>query len=158
MNLFTWARKYNVPLQAIGELQDIVGLNGTPGNLDNFGKSESFVESQLKLEAAQKGVRLWRNNVGVLEDKNGRPVRYGLANESPQMNKIIKSCDYIGVRPVTITSAHIGLTIGQFVGRETKKPGWKFTGSERENAQLTYCNLVNSMGGDAGFVTGPGTL
>lgn len=156
--LYQWAARWGVPMQAIAELKQVYGLEGTPGDTDHVGKSEAFADSQVVLEGGRKGVMLWRNNVGVLEDANGRPVRYGLANESKTMNEVIKSCDRIGIRPVLITPQMAGLTIGQFVGREIKAPGWKFTGRGREQAQLRFCELVCSMGGDAGFATGEGSL
>lgn len=156
MNLYAWAARWGVPIQAIAELQDGLGMNGSPAAV--VGKSEAFAQSQVVLEGARKGVRLWRNNVGVLEDATGRPVRYGLANESKQVNEQIKSSDLIGIRPIRITPAHVGLVLGQFVGREIKEPGWKYTGRGREEAQLRWAELICSLGGDAAFATGEGSL
>lgn len=121
-------------------------------------KSEAAVQVAVRLEAARKGVALWRNNVGVLLDRRGVPVRYGLANDSSAVNANFKSADLIGIRPVLITPAHLGLTIGQFVSREVKAEGWRYTGDEREVAQLRWAELVLSLGGDAAFCTGEGTL
>lgn len=158
MNLHAWAARWGIPIQAIAELQASLGLDGTPGDEPHVGKSEAFAQSQVMLEAASKGIRLWRNNVGVLPDKTGRPVRYGLANQSKAMNELIKSSDLIGIRPVTITAAHVGLVLGQFVGREMKEPGWHYSGTEREEAQLRWAELICSLGGDASFATGEGSL
>lgn len=74
------------------------------------------------------------------------------------MNKVIKSADLIGIRPVLITPGHVGLVIGQFVSREIKPTGWKYTGKAREEAQLRWAELVAACGGDAAFATGEGTL
>jgi hypothetical protein len=52
----------------------------------------------------------------------------------------------------------VGYTIGQFVSREIKIPGWKFQNTEREQAQLKWAELIISLGGDACFTTGVGTL
>lgn len=120
--------------------------------------TEALVQSQVRLEAGRKGVKLWRNNVGVLVDERGRPVRYGLANDSKQLNAVVKSGDLIGWRPVLITPSHVGLMIAQFVSRECKRPGWKFRGDEHELAQLKWAETITMDGGDAAFCTGEGTL
>jgi hypothetical protein len=39
-----------------------------------------------------------------------------------------------------------------------KPRGWRFTGRERETAQLNWINLVMTHGGDACFATGEGTI
>lgn len=159
MNLYEWATRWGVPFAALTELRvELLGLEGQAGNEEHVGKSEAFVDSQVVQEATAKGVRLWRNNVGALKDDTGRVVRYGLANTSKAQNEIIKSGDRVGIRPVLITPAHVGSTIGQFVSREMKKPGWVYSGEGREEAQLNWALLVNSMGGDACFATGPGSL
>lgn len=156
--LHTWAAQWGVPYAAVADLQKRLGMDGAQGVQDAALVSEAGVQSAIRLEAAKKGVRLYRNNVGVLNDDTGRPVRYGLANDSPAINKVMKSSDLIGIRPVTITPAHIGQTIGQFVAREVKAPGWRYGASEREVAQLRFINLVASLGGDAAFAAGTGTL
>jgi len=43
---------------------------------------------------------------------------------------------------------------GQFVSREVKRPGWRYTGTEREVAQLRWIEIVTALGGDAKFTTG----
>jgi len=120
--------------------------------------SEAYAQSQVRLEAPRAGVTLWRNNVGVLTDLTGRPVRFGLANDSRQLNEALKSSDLIGWRPVLITPEHVGRTLAQFVSRECKAPGWKYTGTDRERAQKAWLDLVAAAGGDSAFATGPGTL
>jgi len=127
--------------------------------------SEAFVQSVIRLEAGREpGLRLWRNNVGVLRDLTGRPVRYGLANDTAELNRVIKSGDLIGWRAVLITPEMVGRTIAQFVSRECKPEGWtpapptnraKFA---HEKAQRKWADLVNAAGGDARFATGAGTL
>ncbi len=120
--------------------------------------SEAEVLNIVKLEAAKKNIHLWRNNVGAVHTDDGRFLRYGLANESFATNKIIKSGDLIGIRPVLITPDLIGVTIGQFVSRETKNSAWKYSATEREKAQLAWAVLINKLGGDAAFATGEGSL
>ena len=118
-------------------------------------ESEARVQSLVRIAAPDKSERLWRNNVGVLEDLTGRPVRYGLANDSAALNRELKSADLIGWRRVLITPAHVGLVIAQFVSRECKPADWRFTGTEREQAQARWAELVNCDGGHALFVTSP---
>lgn len=129
--------------------------------------SESRVQSLVRLEAARKACRLWRNNVGVLKDQNGRPVRYGLANDSPELNRSLKSGDLIGWRRRVITVADViaaggAITIAQFVSRECKPEDWRpaLSGAkwEHEEAQRQWAAIINADGGDAGFATGEGTL
>lgn len=121
--------------------------------------SEARQQGLVRLEAAQKDIMIWRNNVGALVDSRGVPVRYGLANDSKQMNEAIKSADLIGIRKVLITPPMIGWTIGQFVSREIKKEGWTFNPKDKhEQAQQTWANLICAYGGDGQFATGPGTL
>lgn len=153
-----WAAKWGVPYAALYDLQQQFGMHGTGPAAAGIATSESGVQNLVRLEAAKKGARLFRNNVGVLTDDTGRPVRYGLANDSAQMNKAIKSSDLIGIRPVIVSQDMVGSTIGQFVAREIKAPGWRFGGTDREVAQLRFIELVSSMGGDAAFAAGEGTL
>lgn len=117
-------------------------------------KSEKDVTKIVRLQYAELGVVLWRNNVGAAQDANGNYFRYGLANESRQMNKVIKSSDLIGINPVTITQEMVGQVIGQFIALECKKEGWVFTGTERELAQMKFHDIVNDKGGLASFITG----
>lgn len=120
--------------------------------------SESGILSEIRLEASQAGCRLWRNNVGATYTPTGQFIRFGLANDSTQLNQVIKSADLIGIRPILITSQHIGQIIGQFISREVKNPSWKYKGTAREKSQLAWADLINSLGGDACFATGKGTI
>ena len=116
---------------------------------------ESDTQSLVRLAAAQSGAILFRNNVGVLMDVRGVPVRYGLANDSPACNKQYKSGDLIGIRPVLITREMVGTLIGQFWSVEIKAPGWRISlNNEREAAQQRWINLVLAYGGMAQFSTG----
>ena len=163
MSLHEWFNRHAgqpLTLEVLRDLQITLGTYSLPAppEAPGAGKSEAWAQSMIRLEASEKGVKLFRNNVGVLKDETGRPVRYGLANDSPKTNEVIKSGDLIGLRPLVILPQHVGHTFGQFVSREVKPPGWQFTGAGREQAQLNWCNLINSCGGDAAFATGAGTL
>ena len=117
--------------------------------------NEASVQSLVRLEAAKRGWKLWRNNVGVLLDAKGRPVRYGLANDSAAVNANIKSADLIGIRPVVITPDMVGSVIGQFVSLECKHEGWKPSPKDaHELAQCKWAQIVQEAGGYAAFTTG----
>ena len=117
--------------------------------------SESDVQARLRLRASREGWLLFRNNVGVLIDATGRPVRFGLANDSKAVNKSIKSGDLIGIRPVLITQAMVGMVIGQFASVEVKREGWHLNPrDDHEVAQLSWKNIINNAGGYAIFSTG----
>lgn len=150
-----WAVRWRVPPAAVVELAQLLGATDP---VTMAGHGEAHVQSVVRLEAPAAGVRLWRNNVGALLDDRGIPVRYGLANESPKLNKRLKSSDLIGWRRVVITVADVGRTIAQFLARECKPGGWRYSGDEHEAAQLRWIELVASEGGDAKFATGSGTL
>jgi hypothetical protein len=159
MNLTAWAIRWGVTAAALADLARELGLEGAGSIPEGVrGDSEAAAQAAVRLEAAQKGVRLYRNNVGALVDERGVPVRYGLANDSAKINKLIKSADLIGWRPILITPYHVGATIAQFVSREIKEPGWRYTGTEREQAQQRWALMVARDGGDAAFCTGAGTL
>ena len=82
-------------------------------------------------------------------------MRYGLANDSAQLNEVIKSGDHIGLRPVLITEQHLGTTLGQFVSIEAKHPSWQpGEDPKREKAQFAWAGLIRSKGGLAVFSRG----
>jgi hypothetical protein len=151
--LTAWQIRHGVTHAALADLRAIL-MPSTDTPTAAPAKSESYVQSVVRLTASQAGMRLWRNNVGGGVLENGSYIRWGLCNDTPQLNKVIKSSDLIGLHPITITPAHVGSIIGQFVARECKHSAWKYTGDEREVAQLKFINLVRSLGGDAAFTTG----
>ena len=86
---------------------------------------------------------MWRNNSGAFEDKNGRWVRYGLANDSKNLNEVLKSSDLIGFDDA-----------GAFTAAECKHERWEYNPNDpREVAQLNFIMLVRRGGGRAGFIT-----
>lgn len=158
MTLNEWALRWGIPYAALEDLRRRMGAVNTEPKAAAFGLSETAVQTNIRLEASRCGARLWRNNVGGTYTQEGTFLRYGLANDSKAMNKLIKSSDLIGLKPVRIKAEHVGHIIGQFVAREVKEQSWRFGGTERENAQLAYLQLVLSMGGDAAFANSTGTL
>lgn len=152
-----WARRNGVSHTALSELAQIMGVESTHA-VAGSDRPEARVQDEARLEASKLGWRLWRQNVGALKDETGRIVRYGICNDTPAMNKRIKSSDLIGIRPVIITPDMVGTTLGQFVAREIKKAGWKYKGTEHEQAQLRFGEIVMSLGGDFKFYNGSGEL
>ncbi|MDD5363377.1 MAG: hypothetical protein PHN88_14720 [Ignavibacteria bacterium] len=157
MTINAWAKKWNIPAEALNDLRrELCAENDRvymPPQSNIF--TEAGALNSVRLEASEKGLRLWRNNRGAGKDEYGNYIRWGLANESKAVNEVIKSSDLIGIRPITLLN---GAIIGQFVAREMKRPGWKFTGTKEENAQLNFLRLIAALGGDAQFSTGRGSL
>lgn len=163
MTLEQWAIMYGVSYAALQHLRAEWGMLGRaeePSSLPADARTdEAAVQARARIEAATLGVRMWRNNVGALKDERGVPVRYGLCNDTSALNKKVKSGDLIGIRPVIITPAMFGYTIGQFVSRECKPAGWTMGADpKREGPQEAWAQLINSLGGDAKFTAGPGSF
>lgn len=161
MSMFDeWAKRHNISQAALSELRAMYAQAGVSGvDPRDPVSSEARVQSEMRLAAAGRNVILFRNNVGALQDKTGRPVRYGLLNDSKALNERIKSADLIGIRRVLITPAMVGSVIGQFCSREVKWRGWQpGEDKRREGAQMEWVNLVNSHGGDAKITADPNDL
>ena len=105
MNLNEWAIRWQIPYEAVEDLRRGLGIanDSVPGV--TVGESEAAVQNRIRLEASHKGLRIWRNNVGAGMMDDGTFIRWGIANDSKQMNNHIKSSDLIGIRPVVITVA-----------------------------------------------------
>lgn len=153
--LHTWFDRWRIPAEARAELCLSLGMTAATPPAAGEAVLEAGIQSQLRLAASRVGIRAWRNNVGAGYDEDGRFMRWGLANDSAPLNKVLKSSDLIGVRAVVITPQMVGNTIGQFWAREVKRANWKYAGTEREVAQLNFITLVQSLGGDARFATSP---
>lgn len=88
-------------------------------------KSEANIMNACMVALSRAGCLIWRNNTGVLKDKNGRPIKFGLCKGGS---------DLIGVAPS-----------GQFLAVECKTA----TGRIRPE-QLTFIAAVQKAGGRAG--------
>lgn len=120
---------------------------------------EASVQQRIRLLAAQNNIECWRNNSGAFKDDNGRMIRYGLANESAQINEIIKSSDLICCVPRLITPDMLGTVVGVFTAVETKASDWRFSQKDkRAVAQAAFHAIVHRAGGYAGFATCPEDL
>lgn len=157
MLLDKWAQCWGVHPQALVELKNIFMSISTDPEISGAG-GETELQTRIRLEASRKGMRLFRNNVGGAYMLAGGFLRYGLCNDTKKLNEKIKSSDLIGIKPVKITPDLVGTTIGQFMAREVKTPDWKYRGTEREQAQLRFIELIAALGGDAAFVNHEDTL
>lgn len=148
-----WAQRWGVPSLAVADLVAMLGVASEPQSKYTDAQSEQGVQARERLVASRAGGRLWRNNSGAFQDTHGSWIRYGLCNDSKRVNRSIKSADLIGIMPIVITQTMVGTIVGQFVAREVKSPGWKYTGTDREEAQRNFLTLVTALGGDARFVS-----
>ena len=118
-----------------------------------MGMSEADVQAHIRLAVSKMGWTIWRNNVGVLKDARGVPVRYGLANDSARVNAVFKSADLIGIRPLIITQEMVGKTVGQFVSIECKAENWTPGKDKHQFAQANWRDKVRLLGGYAIIAT-----
>lgn len=169
MNIITeWAARHHISRAALAELSGLLAAIAPEPHI-TAATSEAAAQQKIRLAAPKHGVRLWRNNVGATPSRidyncphcgsafgeSTRPIRYGLANDSADMNIKMKSSDLIGITPLTITPQHVGGTVGVFTAIECKRPGWQYSGNGRELAQFTFMQVVMASGGIAQFATGP---
>lgn len=143
-----WQQRWQISPQA---MQELLALPIPTADLnDPAMTSEAGVQSQLRVTAPHLNGHLWRNNAGVMDNpETGRPVRFGLGNDSPKINEVFKSSDLIGITPVTWH----GRIFGVFTAVEVKKPGWSKPSNKRERAQKNFLDTVTQMGGIATFAT-----
>jgi len=147
-----WCKDWQIPPVAADDLRR--RFTTVIPQPTRVGKDEASVQNHLRMDEASAGVLLFRNNVGVATDSNGNFIRYGLANDSKNLNSQLKSADLIGIRKLRVMPEMVGTTIGQFVSREVKRVGWQWRGTGEEKAQAAWAKLINTYGGDALIVSG----
>jgi len=166
-----WAQRHGITADALTDLHAVL-MSAVPQPSGDATGSEAAAQQRIRLEAPHHGVRLWRNNVGATPSseqhqcpychnhftEQKQPVRYGLANESTAMNKVVKSHDLIGITPMTVKPEHVGGILGIFTSIECKRPGWQYKGTTREIGQLNWAQIVIGLGGFAQFATDPGEV
>lgn len=131
-------------------------------------RTEHDVQNLSILAIQAAGGAALRNNSGVareVDEKTGqlRVVRYGLGNTSEKFNREFKTGDLVGLYPERVMiNKHVWngdqlvhATIGIFCMWECKRPGWRYTGTERERGQWNAIQWVRKRGGRAGFVNHP---
>ncbi len=89
-------------------------------------QSESHILNACLIALSAAGVMCWRNNTGVLPDRSGRPIRFGLC---------VGSGDIIGIAPD-----------GVFVAIECKSAIGQPT-----DAQVRFLAAVRAQGGRSGI-------
>lgn len=94
---------------------------------------ERDIQNMIRIEMAQHGCRLWRNNVGTLKDRTGKHVTFGLATGSSDL---------------------VGFTIIEgraiFTAVEVKRPGKKTAAK-----QAAFLAMVAMAGGISCMATSP---
>jgi hypothetical protein len=150
MIITEWARKWKIPAEALVDLSNTL-IPPNSGH-DSDARTEADVQADVREKVSKNGGRIWRNNCGVATSCDGRPIRFGLANDSKKINSIIKSSDLIGITPHKVMLSDVGKIVGVFTAYEVKKPGWNFTGTKREKAQERFLQLVVAMGGIGKFI------
>lgn len=86
-------------------------------------RSEREIQDAIMMEASQLGATVWRNNTGMLYNRRGTPVKYGLCKGSSDI---------------------IGIWQGRFLAIEVKRPNKKAT-----KDQQRFIDHVNAKGGIA---------
>jgi len=92
--------------------------------------------------SARGDLTLWRNNVGALEWRPGRWLRYGLC---------VGSSDFVGLTSVVVTSSMVGRRIAVLTCIEAKAP----EGVVSEEQQR-FIEKVRDAGGIAGIARNAG--
>ncbi|GDX75990.1 hypothetical protein LBMAG41_10660 [Cyanobium sp.] len=104
---------------------------------------EGKVSADIGLAFGHGDCRLLRNNVGMLPDRTGRPVAYGLGSMGGKPFR--GSLDWIGWRTVTITPDMVGRRIAIFAAIDAKDM------AKPRPEQITFTDNVLNAGGLAGF-------
>lgn len=121
---------------------------------------EGVAQQKVRERGSAWLMRLFRNNSGVLPNPDTfRPVRFGLGNESKEINKELKSSDLIGGTPIIITPEMVGKTVCIFTTIEAKPEGFvekkSYPKKSREYGQKNWIDLFKSLGAIAGFASCP---
>jgi len=100
--------------------------------------SETNLVKKIQIAFSRLGARVFRNNIGMLEDKRGMKVRYGLCTGSS---------DLIGWTPVVITQAMVGSRVAVFTSVEAKSDKGKL-----RPEQMAWLTVIEAAGGIAMLV------
>lgn len=154
--LYDWFNRHDVSDAARAEFVQLFGFTPeTPVELN--GKNEAYVQSTVRLAAPTAAMTLFRNNVGALKDERGVPLRFGLGNDTAQLNKVFKTGDLVGFQSGWFRDYETlePVKVAVFAMAECKKAGWRHCPTnQHEISQLRAINMVNTAGGIACFTTG----
>ncbi len=99
--------------------------------------SESSYSRRLLLRVSERGLRMFRNNVGMLKDRFGNWIKYGVCNPG--------GSDYIGWKSVVITPEMVGCKVAIFAAMEVKA----VDGKAPTDDQSDFLRAVRDAGGIA---------
>lgn len=103
---------------------------------------EREIQNAIRLKYSRGLCRLFNNDNGRAQLKDGRVIKYGLAVSSP---------DLIGWHTITITSEMVGKDVAIFIGAEVKIPRKRATPE-----QQMFLDLLKSSGAISGVVCSEG--
>lgn len=103
---------------------------------------EQPILKRIMLACSTGSVRLWRNNCGSLQDKNGRWVKFGVANPG--------GSDLIGFKTITVGPEHVGKRLAVFAAIECKSKSGRI-----RKTQQVFIDNVKLRGGLAGIARSP---
>ena len=66
-------------------------------------KSEANIQNEIMVALSQAGCLIWRNNTGVLKDKTGRPIKFGLCKGGSDLIGVAKDGRFLAVEVKTAT-------------------------------------------------------
>ena len=99
---------------------------------------ESAILKRILFACSRGCVRLWRNNIGQLQDREQNWIRYGIANPG--------GSDLIGFKTITVTEEMVGTKLAVFVAIEVKSASGTVTKHQQD-----FVDNVKSRGGIAGI-------
>lgn len=99
---------------------------------------EQELQNQIRLAISKPNVKMFRNNVGSIEGKDGRRVTFGLC---------VGSSDLIGFTSKTITADMVGQQVAVFTALEVKTPTGKVSPKQRK-----FIEMINKHGGIGAIV------
>ncbi len=99
--------------------------------------TEAALLKRLLIQGSTLGLRIFRNQVGTYQLKDGTYLTSGLC---------VGSSDLIGYLPITITPAMVGRHVALFVAVEAKGPKAR-TQKARAEKQQQFLEVVNAAGG-----------
>lgn len=105
--------------------------------------AETTLADKLQTMAPKLGAKLWRNTVGMTQNKHGQWITYGLAKNSS---------DLVGYVQKTITAEMVGTKVAVFLAVELKKPGRDTTQKDRRRRQKAWLADIVAAGGIAEIV------